>query len=157
MSVALESIFLFLPEILVTDDMSVELHIKNLCRSAYSGLRRISTIRHLLSVDSRKTLMSAFVLSRLDYCNSLLKNYKRSRTQLQDSSSKLINEIMFHPSSELFTGCPSKHVSSISYQYSVIPFSLTQLLFICLTFSMSTLHQDSSAPHLAQELYAFRT
>ena len=75
------------------DDMSVELYIKNVCRSAYSELRRISTIRHLLSVDSTKTLMSAFVLSRLDYCN----------------------------------------------------------------FSVSSLHQDSSAPHLTQELYAFRT
>ena len=55
------------------------------------------------------------------------------------------------------TGCPSKHVSNISCQHSVTPFSLIQLLFICLTFSMSTLHQDSSAPPLTQELYAFRT
>ena len=50
----------------ITDDMSVELHIKNVCQSAYSELRRISTIRHLLSVDSTKILVSAFVLSRLD-------------------------------------------------------------------------------------------
>ena len=35
-------------------------------------------------------------------------------------------------------------------------FALIQPLFICLTFSVSTLHQDSSAPHLSQELYAFR-
>ena len=40
----------------IRDDMSVELHIKNVCRSAYSELRRISTIRHLLSVDSTKHL-----------------------------------------------------------------------------------------------------
>ena len=95
--------------------MSVELHIKNVCRSAYSELRRISTIWHLLSVDSTKTLVSTFVLSVLDYCNSLLsgcpkhleKNNERSRTQL-----------MFHPSSELFTCCPFKHVSSLSCQHS---------------------------------------
>ena len=36
-------------------------------------------------------------------------------------------------------------------------FSLIHPLFICLTFSMSTAHQDSSAPHLTQELYTFRT
>ena len=54
----------------IRDDMSVELHIKNVCRSAYSELRRISTIRHLLSLNATKTLVSAFVLSRLDYCNS---------------------------------------------------------------------------------------
>ena len=36
----------------IRDDMSVELHVENVCRSAYSKLRRICTIRHLLSVDS---------------------------------------------------------------------------------------------------------
>ena len=61
--------------------------------------------------------------------NIFLKNYKTSRTQLQDSSSKLTNEIMFHPFSELFTGCPSKHISSISCQHSVTPLSLIQPLF----------------------------
>ena len=149
----------------IRDDMSVELHIKNICQVAYPELHRISTIWHLLSVDSTKTLVSAFVLSRLDYCNSLLsgclkhlfENNKRSRTQLQDSSSQLINEIMFHSSSELFTSCSSKHVSSLSCQHSTSPFSLLQPLFICLTFSVSTLHQDSSAPPLTQELYAFCT
>ena len=67
---------------------------------------------------------------------------------MQDSSSKLINEIMFHPSLELFTGCPSKHASNRSCQHSVTPFSLIQPLFICLTFSMSPLHRDKSAPLL---------
>ena len=33
---------------------------------------RINSIRHYLSVQATKTLVSAFVLSRLDYCNSLL-------------------------------------------------------------------------------------
>ena len=56
----------------IRDDMSVELHIKNICQVAYPELHRISTIWHLLSVDSTKTLVSAFVLSRLDYYNSLL-------------------------------------------------------------------------------------
>ena len=42
---------------------------------------------------------------------------------------KLINKIMFHPSSELFTGCPSKHVLSLSCQHSVTPLSLIQPLF----------------------------
>ena len=39
----------------IRDDMSVELHIKNVCRSAYSELRRISTVRHLLSADNKNT------------------------------------------------------------------------------------------------------
>ena len=36
------------------------------------------------------------------------------------------------------------------------PFSLIEPLFISLTFFISTLRQDSSAPPLTQELYAFR-
>ena len=35
-------------------------------------LRRISSISHLLSTDAAETHVSAFVLSRLDYCISLL-------------------------------------------------------------------------------------
>ena len=74
--------------------MSVELHIKNVCRSAYSELRRISTIRHLLSADSTITLVSAFVLSRLDYCNSVLSGcpkYLLEKLQkVQNSAARLV-------------------------------------------------------------------
>ena len=46
--------------------------VSNLVRSANFELRRISSICHLLSTVATKTVVSAFVLSRLDYCNSLL-------------------------------------------------------------------------------------
>ena len=78
----------------ITDDMNVELHIKNVCRSAYSELRRISTICHLLSVDSAKTLVSAFVLSRLDYCHSLPsgcpKHLIEKLQKVQNSAARLV-------------------------------------------------------------------
>ena len=92
----------------------------------------------LISVDSTKSLVSlslsslglTIVTRSSQAVLDILKNYKRSRTQLQASSSKVINEIVFHPSYELFTGCPSKHVSNKSCQYSVTLFSLNQpLLF----------------------------
>ena len=59
------------------------------------------SIRHLLSVDSAKTLVSAFVLSMLGCSNSLLfytvlstmKNNKRFKTRLQKSCSKLVKKI----------------------------------------------------------------
>ena len=48
----------------------------------------------------------------------------------------LINEIMFHPSSDLFVGWPSKHVSRISCQHSLFFLlyspSLSVRLFSCL-------------------------
>ena len=79
----------------VTDDKNVELHTKNVCRSAYSELLGIGTIQYLLSVDSTKAFVSAFVLPRLDAVsrsfqdalNIFLRNYRRSKTQPQDSYS----------------------------------------------------------------------
>ena len=68
------------------DDMSMRLHIKN--------VHRISTIRHLLSADSTKTLVSAFVLSRLDYCNSLLsgcpKHLLEKLQKVHNSAARLV-------------------------------------------------------------------
>ena len=52
--------------------LTMKTHVSNLVRSANFELRRISSTRHLMSTDATKTLVSAFVLSRLDYCNSLL-------------------------------------------------------------------------------------
>jgi hypothetical protein len=51
--------------------LSMDAHIKLVCRNAYYYLRNISSIRRVLSVESAKALVHAFITSRLDYCNSL--------------------------------------------------------------------------------------
>ena len=58
----------------VTFDQSLSFrqHVANVCRLCYLEIRRNSSVRHLLSDDATKTLLCAFVLSRLDYCNALL-------------------------------------------------------------------------------------
>ena len=57
-------------------------------------LRRINSTRHYLSVQATKTLVSAFVFSRLDYCNSLLSGcpqYLLNRLQkVQNNAARLI-------------------------------------------------------------------
>ena len=52
--------------------LSMKTHVLNICRLAYFELRRISSVRRLLTVEATKTLVCSFVLSRLDYCNCLL-------------------------------------------------------------------------------------
>ena len=47
-------------------------HVNFLCRSVFLELCRIGHLRCHLTVDATKKLVSSFVLSRLDYCNSLL-------------------------------------------------------------------------------------
>ena len=58
----------------VTLDMRLTMcaNVVNRIRTANFELRRIISIRHYLSVQAPKTLVSAFVLSCLDYCNSFL-------------------------------------------------------------------------------------
>ncbi|XP_070207942.1 uncharacterized protein [Littorina saxatilis] len=55
-----------------TDTLSMDKHIPNMCRSAYTEIRKISSIRHLLSFDATKTLVRSLILSKFDYCNALL-------------------------------------------------------------------------------------
>ena len=52
--------------------LTMKTHVSNLVRSANFELCHISSIRHLLSIDATKTVVSAFVLLLLDYCNTLL-------------------------------------------------------------------------------------
>ena len=47
-------------------------HVRNICRLAYIELRQIGSIRHLLTAQATQTLIHAFILPRLDYCNCLL-------------------------------------------------------------------------------------
>jgi len=42
------------------------------CRSAYNYLHQLRPVVRALSVEARKTIVHAFVSSRLDYCNCLL-------------------------------------------------------------------------------------
>ena len=58
--------------------LSLKTHFLNLVRTANFELRRIGSIRSLLTTEATATLVSAFILSRIDYCNSLLSGCPRS-------------------------------------------------------------------------------
>jgi len=47
-------------------------HISALSRSCFWQLRQLQFVRSSLTSDTAKTLVHAFISSRLDYCNSLL-------------------------------------------------------------------------------------
>ena len=77
-----------------TDDMRIDAHVQDICRKAYIDIRRISSIRHLLSIEATKTLLSAFGLPKLDYCNSLFYSSPMYMLEIlqkvQNSSARLI-------------------------------------------------------------------
>ena len=52
--------------------LTMNAHVSNIARTCYSELRRLASIRRFLTSTATAALVSAFVLSRIDYCNSLL-------------------------------------------------------------------------------------
>ena len=74
--------------------MRIYTFVQDICRKAYIDIRRISSIRHLLSIDATKTLLFDYVRPKLYYCNSLFYGnpmYMLERLQkVQNSAAKQI-------------------------------------------------------------------
>ena len=51
--------------------LAMNAHVSNIARTCYFKLRRLAYIRRFLTSSATATLVSAFVLSRTDYCSSL--------------------------------------------------------------------------------------
>ena len=47
-------------------------HVSNICKTCFFWLRQLRRVRRSLDTESIKTLVHAFVTSRVDYCNSVL-------------------------------------------------------------------------------------
>jgi len=58
--------------VLFDEQLSMSDHVTAECKSCFFQLRQLRLIRSCLAMDSAKTLVRAFISSRLDYRNSLL-------------------------------------------------------------------------------------
>ena len=58
--------------VMLDGELSFAEHIKQLSKGCFYQLRQLWSIRRLLTKESAKTLVHATVLSRVDYCNSVL-------------------------------------------------------------------------------------
>ena len=69
-------------------------HVTSLMKSTYNHIRNVASVRKLLSIPHIKSLVNAIIMSKLDYCNSLLygtSSYNLTRLQLlQNSAAKVI-------------------------------------------------------------------
>ena len=59
-------------------ELTMKTHISKVVSCCHHQLRRIRQVRRLVGQDVAQQLVSAFILSRLDYCNSLLSRLPRS-------------------------------------------------------------------------------
>ena len=73
--------------------LTMTAYVVNLIRTVNFELRCINSIQHYLSVRATNTLVSAFLLSRLDFCNSLLSGcpqYLLNRLQKVQNNAALL-------------------------------------------------------------------
>jgi len=145
--------------------LSMEIHIKESCKSALFHLRNIARIRKHLSLRSAETLIHSFVTCRLDFCNSLLYGVPNQLTQklqsVQNSAARLV--------------CLTKkqeHITPVLIQLHWLPieyriqYKIVLLTFKCLNdnapgYLKDLIHQyvpkrrlrSCSKNYLAKELY----
>ena len=55
-------------DVIFDDKLSMKQQVSKIYQPTYPELRRISSVRHVLTIDATKTLVTSLVLSRLDYC-----------------------------------------------------------------------------------------
>jgi hypothetical protein len=74
--------------------MTLEQHVNRVCRTAYMHMMNIGKIRNYITMDAAKSLMQGLVISRLDYCNSLLFNLPakiiNKLQRVQNASARII-------------------------------------------------------------------
>lgn len=58
--------------VILDSDLSMELWVSSTVKCCFGILRNLWPLRHHLSFESAKSIAHAHILSRLDYCNSLL-------------------------------------------------------------------------------------
>ena len=80
--------------VMLDSDFSMQAQVDNLCKNLNVHLKKIATIRDYLTEEVAKKLVTTFILSRLDYCNSLLVGISQDKLLrlqvIQNRAAKLV-------------------------------------------------------------------
>ena len=92
--------------VLIDKELKMDLHVGSMVRSCFYQLRQIRTIRQSLSDNATRTLIHSFIVTRVDYCNSVLSGVAVSQTdrvqRILNAAARLVLRIpRFHPISSL--------------------------------------------------------
>ena len=114
--------------VIFDSDLNFRQHISQVCKSCFYHIRDLRRIRRHISISTAKTISTALISSRLDYCNSLLNNIaKRDLAKLQRVQNCLARVVLraprFSPSLPLLK---QLHWLPVSYR---INFKLSTLAY----------------------------
>ena len=79
----------------IDSHLTMDGQIRSICKNAFYHLRRISQLKKFLSKPALAQLIHAFVISRLDYCNSLLAGLSKASLdrlqRVQNAAARLLH------------------------------------------------------------------
>ena len=129
------------------ETLSMDAHIKYLCHILFCQLHRIEKIRSFLSTDAANKLAVSFILSRLDYFNSLLAGLPGNKLHklqcIQNHAARLVL-------------CKSRHASATALLRTLhwLPVKARiQYKIACLCFQC--IYQNSMPPHISDLLHPY--
>ena len=78
------------------NNLNMNFQINKLTQICFHELRKLSSIRSLIDSNAAQKLASAFVLSRIDYCNSLLFGLQEQQfyklQKIQNSAARIVSK-----------------------------------------------------------------
>jgi hypothetical protein len=127
----------------IDDALTFDQHVRNISKSSYSNIRALRQIRSALTQETARSVASAIVSTRLDYCNSLLyKTTAKNISKLQRIQNSLARVVTGHRKHE--------HIKPILKKLHWLPIKQRIVYKInCLTFKAKTINQP---PYLAELL-----
>ena len=67
--------------VFIDRELTMEAHVSNTVRGCMYQLRQLRSVKRSLTLDSRRALATAFVASRIDYCNGVLYGVAKGEVQ----------------------------------------------------------------------------
>ena len=110
--------------VFLDSNLSMKQYITKTCQIAYREIRRISSIRQYLTTDATKTLVTSYILSRLDYCNSLLAG-------CPDKDIKPLKQVQYSAARLIFKARKSEHITPLLKQLHWLPINHRIIYKIC--------------------------
>ena len=134
--------------VFIDETLSMDVYFSHLCCILFCQIRRLGKIRNFLSTDEANKLALSFVLTRLDYCNSLL-------ADLHDNKMNKLQRIQNHAARIVLR--KPRHVSATSLLRTLhwlsvkarIQFKVAYLCFQCLS-------HNTMPPYLSDLLHPYQ-
>ena len=145
-------------------------HVTNIARTCCFELRRLASIRRFLTSTATATLVSAFVLSRIDYCDSLLFGSTHDVTshlqQIQNYAARVI--LCLPKSSSITTHLKSLHwlpvkvrstckIVCLCYHSSTAPSYVANMLHLMPSHTRNTRSSSYTMPLLNRPAHSKAT